>query len=379
MKLALSAKQDATATPSMAASGNNRSASAPVVAQVTDQTADCQWFIDQGSSTSEAAAQGVRGGDTLRIAAGRMKLKFTNGTIVTLQAPALFQVISDMKTRLLLGKATTRVAEGAEGFAVITPRATVTDLGTEFGIDVSPLGATDVVVFKGEVDLDYGAAEEGPSRQQRLRMGEALHLDNKGTASRLVSITNQQFPDELESDSLPPPVITDVRDNIQRDAWNYYEIVPSGMAEDAKAFVDREAHEWNGLTKAGMPSYLIGGDYVKTFNSDKVNHDIEITVTLDRPAKLYILFDDRIPPPAWLKKQFRNTGDKVGFDEGPYPVNGKRRADHQPGVGPGVSIDNVASVWVREVKSPGTVRLGATETPIPYINMYGIVAVPLDK
>ena len=151
------------------------------------------------------------------------------------------------------------------------------------------------------------------------------------------------------------------------------------MREDAKAFVDRESHEWNGVTTAGMPRYLLGGDYVKTFNNDKVNNDIEIRVTLGRPAKLYILFDDRIPAPPWLRENFRNTGDHIGVDEGPFYSKGVWCAEHQPGVGPGVSIDNTSSIWVREVNSPGTVILGATEAPISGINMYGIVAVPLDE
>ena len=58
------------------------------------------------------------------------------------------------------------------------------------------------------------------------------------------------------------------------------------MQEDAKAFADREEHEWNGITSDGMPAYLLGGDYVKTFNNDKIKNDIEITVKLDRAAKL---------------------------------------------------------------------------------------------
>src|SRR5262249_45659413 len=151
-------------------------------------------------------------------------------------------------------------------------------------------------------------------------------------------------------------------DNIQRGAWNYYEIVQSGMQEDCKAFADREEHEWNGITTDGMPSYLVGGDYVKTFNNDKVKREIEITVTLDRPAKLYILFDKRIPPPEWLKQDFRKTTDEIGVDEGVYCVDGIWYTDHHPGVGPGVSIDHVATVWERDVQGPESVKLGPTES-----------------
>ena len=60
----------------------------------------------------------------------------------------------------------------------------------------------------------------------------------------------------------------------------YYEIVPGGMREDAVAFVDRD-YQWNGVDAKGIPSYLVGGDYVKTFNDDKVAQNLVITVTLD--------------------------------------------------------------------------------------------------
>jgi hypothetical protein len=349
---------------------------AAILARVSEQSPDCQWYFDR---SGKLATDEVRRGDTVRVTSGIMKLRFQNETLVTLHAPALFEIVSEMRARVLLGKVTAKIGPTAKGFSVITPQATVVDLGTEFGIQVNDVGATDVVVFKGAVDVDYPATLEGAARQQRLRTGEAVHLDAAGTASRIVSITNGQFADQPRRE-LRPPIITEVRDNIQREAgsWNYYEIVHAGMAEDAKAFVDREAHEWNGITPAGMPSYLLGGDYVKTFNNDKVRHEIEITLSVAQPCRLYILFDDRIPPPRWLEENFRPTGDKIGVDEGPWMSNNKLRTEHQAGVGPGVSIDNIDSVWVRDIPAPGAIELGGTETPINSINMYGIVAVPLD-
>jgi len=41
------------------------------------------------------------------------------------------------------------------------------------------------------------------------------------------------------------PLISDVRDNIERDPTmlSFYEIIPGGMAEDALAYVDRVARQ----------------------------------------------------------------------------------------------------------------------------------------
>jgi hypothetical protein len=151
------------------------------------------------------------------------------------------------------------------------------------------------------------------------------------------------------------------------------------MREDARAFVDRIAHEYNGVDERGMPGYLIGGDYVKTFNNDKVNHDIRIEVTVAVPARLFILLDDRLEPPEWLRDGFQNTGDKIGVDVGPFFSKGQWHNKTPPGVGPGMSVEDTLSVWVREVTAAGVVRLGATEAPESGPNMYGIVAVPLER
>jgi len=371
--------------PNIAASGDSKQDGelqpAPLdVAKVTDCSDDCQWYFDQGSQSRRGIAEGVRAGDTIRVTSGRVKLLFTSGTEVTLHAPGLFQVISDMRTRVLLGKVTARIAKGAEGFSVMTPRGTVIDLGTEFGLEVNERGATDLVVFKGAVNFDYVGQDTDTACRQRLQTGEGLHLDASGTPSRIVSITDQLYSESPSRTQHRLPLITEVSDNIQRerDAWNYYEIVQEGMREDAKAFADREEHEWNGVTTDGMPSYLLGGDYVKTFNNDKVKRDIEITVRLERAAKLYILFDNRIPAPEWLKRDFRPTGDEIGVDEGVYCVDGKWYTNHHPGKGPGVSIDHISDIWVRQVDGPCLVKLGPTESTTVDINMYGIVAVALD-
>jgi len=132
------------------------------------------------------------------------------------------------------------------------------------------------------------------------------------------------------------PLISDVRDNIERDPTmlSFYEIIPGGMAEDALAYVDRVAHQYNGVTAEGLPSCL-GADYVKTFNRDKYNRKLKLInsskdsersrleVTLSAPAKLYVLFDNRWPPPRWLTREFRDTGDDIGLDRGPFQSVGK--------------------------------------------------------
>src|SRR5262249_57096901 len=96
------------------------------------------------------------------------------------------------------------------------------------------LGAPELVGFGGGVDVDYPTTLQGAARLQRLNTGEAVHLDAKGTASRIVAITNGQFADK-PSASDKPPIITEVRDNIEpQSAWNFYGIVHGRLPSEAK-------------------------------------------------------------------------------------------------------------------------------------------------
>jgi hypothetical protein len=342
------------------------------VAKLVELSSDCRWFVE---SRLQEHLPTARAGDTIRLTRGRLRLDFDCGATITLRAPAALQVISGMQARAVLGTLTAHVNHGAEGFTIDTPRTSVVDLGTDFGIDVSQHGSTDVVVFTGAVDLHYDDTQ-GERSQQRLLAGEAVRVSGEGTASRIVSIMDSQFSvDESDAAEARPPLISAVTDNMRRgESWCYYEIVRGGMREDVKAFVDRKNHEWNGIDPRGMPAYLVGGDYVKTFNEDKWNSEVTIRVTLERPAALYVLHDDRMPVPDWLREEFTDTGDDIGIDGGGYTRDEVPRI---VGTGAGTSIDDVFSIWRRDVPQAGMVQLGALVVGGQKNNMYGIVAVPL--
>lgn len=367
-----------------AMAGELESGQIPPVASVTEIAPLAQWAV---TPRMDAAPTELRERDVVCVTEGQIQVTFESGAIVTLYAPAMMEVISPMRGRAIRGKLAADVGDGAQGFTIETPRATVVDLGTVFGVEVGDEGATDVVVFKGAVDLHFdgpGGTEE-QATPHRLTSGEAVRIDKGGTPSRIVSISSDRFSSPVGpagSEVTRPVLISTVTDNIDRDRdnWNYYEIVHGGMREDAKAFVDRVAHEWNGLDATGMPEFLNGGDYVKTFNNDKYVRDLELFVTIDHSCRLYVLLDDRVPPPAWLRHQFHDTGYDIGLDVGPfYRVEDSVLVeDRQPGVGPGVAVDEVVSIWECTFDKPQVVHLGSIEADHRYVNMYGIVAVPLE-
>ena len=327
-------------------------------------------------------------GDTIWLNQGAAELQLITDTVAVLEAPTVMQVVSEDRVRVFDGGVKVDVAQGAEGFSVETNSAEVVDLGTVFSVSVGD-GNTDLVVFDGEVDLKLPRQHEGNEQPdgfvKRFRAGEAVQVLKDGTLSRIVNV-RQTMHQRDKSGLLAASVIDSVKDNnVRNDFWSFYEIVPDGMQEDSGAFVDR-VHQWNGLRSQGIPDYLLGGDYVKTFNDDKVFDQLRIDVTLKQPAMLYVLLDTRVSPPIWLLESFEDTGDLIGVDEAAYFPDDPgqvRKEDLQ--VGPGRSINRTHSIWKKVVQQASVVSLGANgrlnqdenEGVKSMANMYGIVAVPL--
>jgi ferric-dicitrate binding protein FerR (iron transport regulator) len=374
--------------PPVAAADEQRANS--VLGTLTELVPQSNWSVGRAGGNNIGSLQQ---GDTIYLDAGAAELRLITKTVAVLESPLVMQLVSVDRVRVIRGNIKVDVAKGAEGFSVETASAEVIDLGTEFAVNVKD-GNTDVVVYDGQVDLKVAATDVSQQDSDRItkrfRAGEAVHVTNDGTLSRIVDVRRTRFGAE-GGESRANQVIMAVRDNYDRDDfWSFYEIVPGGMNEDARAFVDRPFHEWNGYTSEGMPSYLVGADYVKTFNDDKVTEDLVIDVTLSRPATLYVLLDPRVLPPPWLLESFENTGDIVGLDEAPYyPDKPEHITNGEPQVGAGNGINRVFKIWKREVRNGGVVSLGPNGRraddpqglPLGEIkaNMYAIVAVPLAK
>ena len=359
-----------------------------ILTEIKPMSDTCRWYAEPARHSQ---AGSYRKGDIIRVTSGKLSLQYASGTNVVLHSPSAYQLISSQDAKILVGRLTATVSEAGKGFSVVTPRMTVIDLGTQFGVEVDNYGATDLVVFKGEVDVDY---HDDQVSTQRLTMGEAVHLDAAGTTSRIVSINHSTYASSPLQEPSRPLVITQVRDNIhernvldselesnhEKDTTlSYYEIVHGGMGEDVFAYVDRPLYQYMGLTDEGMPSYLVGGDYVRMFNDDKTDLDFQIQVELAVPARLYVLLDKKVKPPKWLRRDFRNTGDCVGMDRGiprekVFHEGVYQESEIPPRALPRVQVNMVImySVWVCDSVDAGAITLGATEVNKAESNMYEI-------
>jgi len=326
-------------------------------------------------------------GDRLRFDSGALELMLDNGAQVVIEGPADFELASRLKAIARLGKLVVRCGPDAHGFQVETSVAKVMDLGTIFGMSVVDQNRTDVVVYEGKVDLSIPAKTTG--RKRHLSAGEALQIRHNGKVDRIASVQSNTFltpRDLISHGDGKSRLIASVSDSLQADeTTKYYRIIGGGFFEDCRAYVDR-LHQWNGLDSQGLPRFLLGGDYVMTFNDDKLRK-VKIALELSQPASVYVLLDDRISPPDWLTHDFADTGWDVGLDA--HIVTQDRSRFHQQqciaAIGPGRSIDRIFSVWQRDVPAASVVELGSLRQQDlgdvdPYSvkqNMYGVVVQPL--
>jgi hypothetical protein len=341
-------------------------------------------FGEVAHAAGKSPEVGVKTGgvSSVRVDSGTVDLKLPGIGHVIVEGPAQFDMLSAKRARLSGGRIKMRVTEETgHGFVVETPYGEVTDLGTEFGIDLTEQGQAGLVVFEGSVDLRVAeSAALESARVERLVGGEGVIFNKGGPIDRIASIVTGSVPTFVQSKSntrdAGSNIFRSVFDN-SKNSKKFYEIVPRGLHEDVQLHVDRP-HQWNGLTEAGIPPYLVGADYVKTFSRDGAEQQLEIFVTIGCPSTLYVMFDDEVPAPGWLRKNFKNTGDKIGADCAAW---GKKR-NRRLGIGPGKSIDGVFAVWKRDVHEPETIVLGANEGVVKGSGvggMYGIAAVATEE
>ena len=181
------------------------------IARVTAMV-DCVWegaaFRVQGSGAAKHPAEIINDnsrlqpGDRLALRSGLLELAYTTGAKVTLQGPVTYVVESPAGGYLSAGRLTARLEKMSEvrgqrletvnqkskiinqTFVVRTPTAVVTDLGTEFGVDVDASGQSDVCVHSGKVTVQ-GAGAAASSAVIVLKAGEAKRIPSSDSASWL--------------------------------------------------------------------------------------------------------------------------------------------------------------------------------------------------
>jgi len=156
------------------------------------RTKDCRW---NSQSSAPQIGQALPVGQVLNLASGVAEIQFGIGAKIILQSPAAFQLLSAKSARLEMGKAMVEIKNpAARGFTILTPETTFVDLGTEFGVEVTPGGNSKIHVFKGQVDVDQKPREGQPAPlTQRLVENAGARMKAGEEGMMLVEDTGECF------------------------------------------------------------------------------------------------------------------------------------------------------------------------------------------
>jgi hypothetical protein len=188
------------------------------VGQVTAMVG-CRWA--EGNARL-AVNDDVAVGRKIKLESGLMEIAYDSGAKVILQGPVTYEVESNSGGYLAVGKLTARVEKGGERrgergegdashaipnpksqitapsppspllsplFVVRTPTATVTDLGTEFGVEVTRSGDTTSHVFRGSVRVQRATAEGTASTDGHVvRENETVRVQSAHGDRQIVSL-----------------------------------------------------------------------------------------------------------------------------------------------------------------------------------------------
>lgn len=154
-------------------------------------------------------------GHRFELVSGLAEISYDSGATIILQGPARLTITQPTQLELERGRATVtldsrRGSQPGEHvrFAVVTPTATVHDLGTSFGVAVADSGTTDVVVFAGVVDLlPRGSASGQVVWSQRLTAGSRARVDTARQVSEPPVGVARQFvrTTPRSADGVVPP------------------------------------------------------------------------------------------------------------------------------------------------------------------------------
>lgn len=137
-------------------------------------------LIWEEGALAPAAGDSVAPG-VLRLKSGAARIEFFQGACIVLEGPAELEIVSAGEAFCRRGRLSAEVPSYARGFKVRTPKGTVVDLGTSFGLKVDE-DAAEVHVFQGEVELLSGADGDG---QRLLQEGQAASLETAGRTRSL--------------------------------------------------------------------------------------------------------------------------------------------------------------------------------------------------
>ncbi len=173
------------------------------LARIT-RSSGARWIDDaQSIAVDSRLTQGL-----FELSSGLIELTMDNDATVLLQAPVSFELKTSRRVALRNGHIVVRADKTKGDFIVETVHATVTDLGTEFGVGVGPAGDTQVQVFQGIVVADWKAQDGKSVGSKQITAGQAISIEsNVGVNAHDIPFTEDRFIRTFPEDDRVNPAL----------------------------------------------------------------------------------------------------------------------------------------------------------------------------
>lgn len=227
---------------------------------------------------------------------GLLRIDFSNGAVVAIQAPADFTIDSPKRMQLHSGRLNAWCPDTAHGFQVVTSSGTATDLGTSFSIAADAFGNSDFLVTEGQIEVSRNGEKRTIGEGKAVRTSHTmsgisdLPFDPQPftrtwqIVSGIESTTGQVVPAPPGSSEQVSALESDQSVFVipERRGVPFNEVILAELTEPGR-FTAETANQARMLSpESGMRlrSFLIRGNP----QSDKLDKTLTGTVTFDRPA-----------------------------------------------------------------------------------------------
>lgn len=163
----------------------------PDEAAVMTFSLDAAWHLE-GTSRTSGGATGVKTGGTLELLHGRAAISLKPAVRAVIEGPAKVIVTSADSLHIEQGRGYFHRAGNGGGLTVTTPKLTVLDSGTEFGLETFPNVADELHVISGRLKVTSKSSGEG----QMLLAGGAVKVSPTGLIETKPS-DGRRFPSGL--------------------------------------------------------------------------------------------------------------------------------------------------------------------------------------
>jgi hypothetical protein len=338
-----------------------------VVGRITGMV-DCELGLPSPARGRGAGGEGgpssgypVSLGDHFALLSGLLEITYNTGAKVILQGPVTYDVESPAGGFLSVGKLAARV-ENTESqdlrpktqdlnpkspnlqvskFVVRTPTATVTDLGTEFGVEVGRAGLTHVHVFRGVVDAQLVNPRHGAESHRRLVEGEAVEIGRSSGNLQMIAFAPRLFTRKLQPVTDLSAETAYIKAVLADKPLGYW---PLNEPARAREFLDHSGNDAHGRMmgnlKAGQPGPLGG-------NSRAIELDGNGYVDLGRHDQFAVKNNFTVEAWLWIGAVKAHGIAFSVFGQGEKPNGWTLMAGRRPPEGPAVlqfGISNVQEV-----------------------------------